>query len=368
MLNDNERFKVVWTVLNALRAHDDRFNATVNKIELNKRRPDQILPVRPYGHAGDEVEYGRNDGASEPKSPTYAKAALAGIRSQLSIQFEQLQSVLFARMVQKVGDRRYWEQWAKDVAEIAERHIERIRRLIRDEGPHRRAFAEFLAGLQKNINPAISEGEAVEMLGQHLITRPVFEALFEGYSFVRNNPISVSMQAMLDLLEDQALEKETETLQKFYESVRARAAGIDNAEGKQRIIVELYDKFFKTAFPRMVEKLGIVYTPVEVVDFIVRSADALLRKEFGRSLSDENIHILDPFTGTGTFMTRLLQAASSAPRTWSASTPASCTPTRSCCWPTTSPPSTSKMPTTTLRPTPTTVSAKPNTPLSTASY
>jgi predicted helicase len=230
------------------------------------------------------------------------------MRSQLSIQFEQLQSVLFARMVQKVGDRRYWEQWAKDVAQIAERHIERIRRLIRDEGPHRRAFAEFLAGLQKNIHPAITEGEAVEMLGQHLITRPVFEALFEGYSFVGNNPISVSMQAMLDLLEEQALEKETETLQKFYESVRARAAGIDNAEGKQRIIVELYDKFFKTAFPRMVEKLGIVYTPVEVVDFIVHSADALLRREFGRSLSDENIHILDPFTGTGTFMTRLLQS------------------------------------------------------------
>ena len=306
-LNDNERFKVVWTVLNALRAHDDRFNATVNKIELNKRRPEQILVGRPDNRTSDQVEYGVKGDAQDGTTATYQNAAHR-INAQLSMQFEQLQSVLFARMVQKVGDRRYWEQWAKDVAEIAERHIERIKRLIRDGSQHERAFADFLAGLQKNINPAISEAEAVEMLAQHLITKPVFEALFEGYSFVKNNPISVSMQSMLDLLEEQALEKDTETLQKFYESVRTRAEKIDNAEGKQRIIVELYDKFFKTAFPKMVEKLGIVYTPVEVVDFIIRSADALLRKEFGRSLSDENIHILDPFTGTGTFITRLLQS------------------------------------------------------------
>lgn len=306
-LNDNERFKVVWTVLNALRAHDDRFNATVNKIELNKRRPEQILVGRPDNRRGDDVEYGIKGDAQDSGTATYKNAANR-INAQLSIQFEQLQSVLFARMVQKVGDRRYWEQWAKDVAGIAERHIERIQGLIRDGSEHESAFADFLAGLQKNINPAITEAEAVEMLAQHLITKPVFEALFEGYSFVKNNPISVSMQTMLDLLEGQALEKDAETLQKFYESVRARAEKIDNAAGKQRIIVELYDKFFKTAFPKMVEKLGIVYTPVEVVDFIIRSTDALLRKEFGRSLSDENIHILDPFTGTGTFMTRLLQS------------------------------------------------------------
>ncbi len=308
-LNDNERFKVVWTVLNALRAHDDRFNATVNKIELNKSRPEQILVGRPDNRAGDDTEYAKK-GESERAAESNTAYLRAGekISRQLSIQFEELQSVLFARMVQKVGDRRYWEQWAQDVAKIAERHIERINRLIRDGSEHARAFADFLAGLQKNINPAITEAEAVEMLAQHLITKPVFEALFEGYSFVKNNPISMSMQTMLDLLEGQALEKDAEILQKFYESVRVRAAGIDNAAGKQRIIVELYDKFFKTAFPKMVEKLGIVYTPVEVVDFIIRSTDALLRKEFGRSLSDENIHILDPFTGTGTFMTRLLQS------------------------------------------------------------
>lgn len=301
-LDDNERYKVVWTVLNALRAHDDRFNATVNKIELNKRRPMNILVGRP--------EYTFEDGmpvdmAMEPE-PGYGKNA--NLNNQLAIQFEQLQSVVFARMVQKVGDRRYWEQWAKSVAEIAERQGERINRLITEDSAHQKAFTGFMEGLRKNINPSITEQEAVEMLSQHIITKPVFEALFEGYLFVKNNPISVSMQTMLELLEDQTIDKDTETLQKFYESVKMRAAGIDNAEGKQRIIIELYDKFFKTAFPKMVEKLGIVYTPVEVVDFIIHSVDDVLKQEFGRSLTDENIHILDPFTGTGTFITRLLQS------------------------------------------------------------
>jgi predicted helicase len=132
----------------------------------------------------------------------------------MALQFEQLQNVVFARMVNKVGDRRYWEQWAKSVAEIAERQTERISRLMKDDKKHQKAFDNFLGGLQKNINPSITQQEAIEMLSQHIITKPVFEALFEGYSFVKNNPISVSMQLMLDLLEEQAFEKDAETLTK----------------------------------------------------------------------------------------------------------------------------------------------------------
>ena len=300
-LDDNERYKVVWTVLNALRAHDDRFNATVNKIELNKNKASNILVGRP------EIsfdEFGNPFSVEDNANSTNASKEIA---AQLALQFEQLQSVVFARMVQKVGDKRYWEQWAKDVAQIAERQIERIAQMIKT-GEYKTAFEQFLTGLQKNINPSITEEKAIEMLSQHIITKPVFEALFEGYSFVKNNPISVSMQSMLDLLETQAMEKDCETLNKFYESVKMRASGIDNAEGKQRIIIELYDKFFKTAFPKMVEQLGIVYTPLEVVDFIIHSVNDVLKKEFGRNISQENVNILDPFTGTGTFITRLLQS------------------------------------------------------------
>ena len=90
--------------------------------------------------------------------------------------------------------------------------------------------------------------------------------------------------------------------------MKLRAEGVESAEGKQKIIIELYDKFFKSALPKTVEKLGIVYTPVECVDFILHSVNDVLRQEFGRKLSDENVNIIDPFTGTGTFITRLIQS------------------------------------------------------------
>ena len=108
-----------------------------------------------------------------------------------------MQSLLYAKMVERVGDRRYWEQWAKDVADIAERHIKRITLLVAEDKKHRKAFDRFMKGLHKNINPSVSEEEAIEMLAQHIITQPIFEALFDKYSFVKNNAISQSMQQVL---------------------------------------------------------------------------------------------------------------------------------------------------------------------------
>lgn len=302
-MEDNQRYKVVWTVLNALRAHDDRFNATVNKLELNKKRPSQIVV------GGSEVAFDENGKPIEKERSGESTEQTNEIGRQIAIQFEQLQEVVYARMIEKVGDRRYWEQWAKDVAIIAERQIERIKYLVNEKKGQRAAFDRFLDGLQRNINPSINEEQAIEMLAQHIITQPIFEALFEGYSFVKTNPVSLTMQGMMDSLEDGSnLAKQDETLQKFYDSVRTRVEGIDNAEGKQHIIKELYGKFFQTAFPKLAGQLGIVYTPIEVVDFIIHSVNDVLKKEFNSSISDNNIHVLDPFTGTGTFITRLIQS------------------------------------------------------------
>lgn len=303
VLSKHPNFKVVWTVLNALRAHDDRFNAEVNKIELSKKQPKHIL----FGGVPNDDDSTDNS-LTESKEQRRESAAQEMAR-QLSLQFEDLQNVFYAKMVTKVGSKRYWELWAKDIAKIAEGHIERIKKLIAGEGKHKKAFEQLMKGLRKNINPNISEQEAIEMLSQHIITLPVFEALFGDYEFVNSNAVSKSMQKMLALLDDETkTEEENERLQKFYEYVRTTVGDIKDAEGRQRLIVELYDKFFKVASPKTVEKLGIVYTPVEVVDFIIRSVAYIIQKEFGRSLSDENVHILDPFTGTGTFITRLLQS------------------------------------------------------------
>ena len=305
-LDNNNNFKVVWTVLNALRAHDDRFNAMINKIDLNKKNPNDNGTVIVGGVPTREDDGGAKDSSGNKREQVGEKLS-ENVVKQLTMQFGELQSVIYARMVQKVGSRKYWEQWAKDIAQIAQRHVDRITRIVADD-KYKADFKEFMDGLHANINPYITQEEAIEMLAQHIITRPVFEALFENYSFVTNNSVSIAMQKILDILDENALDKEHETLEKFYADVRQRCEGIDNAEGKQKIIIELYDKFFKTALPKVVEKLGIVYTPVEVVDFIINSVSDVLKKEFNRDISDKNVHILDPFTGTGTFITRLLQS------------------------------------------------------------
>ncbi|MEU5552842.1 DEAD/DEAH box helicase [Micromonospora sp. NPDC047793] len=307
-LADNQRFKTVWQVLQALRAHDDRFNATVNQIELNKKKPDNKIGIGSIGPGDESV--GDRDGSSTDASAEGAKAKEA--QSAKHVQ-EALFSVtdwreaIYARIVDKVGQRQYWEDWARDIAQIAERHVTRIKAAL-TLPDKRSAFEEFLGELRANINPGVTETDAIDMLAQHIVTKPVFDALFKDYGFAEHNPVSKAMQRMLDILDDQGLDAESKKLDEFYQSVRVRAEGIDNHEGRQRVIVELYDKFFKTALPKTADALGIVYTPVEVVDFIIRSTEQALNKHFGRSLSDEGVQIIDPFVGTGTFPVRLLQS------------------------------------------------------------
>lgn len=304
-LRDNEKYKVVWQVLQALRAHDDRFNATINQIELNKARPDNIQVI---GVGGDAEDGSKSDGDSTPKAREIQGAFAFP-------QLDDWKDAIYSKIVLKCGDRRYWETWAADVAKIAERHTTRIKALLDGKDKKQaKAFAAFLAGLQTNLNPAVSREDAIEMLSQHLITRPIFDALFANYAFAKANPVSLAMQEMLDALDDEALHKEAEALDKFYASVKTRVDGIDNAEGRQKVVVELYDKFFRIAFPRMAERLGIVYTPVEVVDFIVRSVEDVLREEFSTTIGAENVHVIDPFTGTGTFIVRLLQSGLITPK------------------------------------------------------
>lgn len=292
-LNDNRKYKIVWDVLQALRAHDDRFNNTVNKIELNRKKPDRIQIIGVTGSGDDETGTGKQE--------SYR---------QLTMKFEELQKwkdSIYAKIVKKCGSRKYWENWAKDIAEIANRHINEINILI-EKSEIADKFNEFLSALKNNLNSSIEKDDAIEMLAEHMITKPVFDALFEDYEFIKSNPVSVIMQDMLDILDEKALDKEQETLDKFYLSVQERAKGIDNSEGKQKIIIELYEQFFKNALPKQVAKLGIVYTPIQVVDFILKSVEDILQERFGCSLNDKGVHILDPFTGTGTFIVQLLRS------------------------------------------------------------
>ena len=300
-LDNNEKYKAVWQVLNALRSTDERFEAEINKLELNKKKSGKIKIIGVSTRPHDKVDEDRGKKAEEQQKV-----------EQLSLDIDNenitdLEKAFYGKIVKKVGDRRYLEDWSADVAKIAQRHITKIKDLIETQTGARKAFDVFIKGLRYNINDSIDEEQAIEMLAQHLITQPIFEALFDEYSFVNNNPVSKAMNDVLSAFSLFGFDKEQKELEPFYESVKLRASGIDNAEAKQKIIVTLYDKFFRTGFKKTTEQMGIVFTPVEVVDFIIKSVDWALKKYLGRSLADENVHILDPFTGTGTFITRTLQ-------------------------------------------------------------
>ena len=310
-LNDNQRFKVVWQILNALRAHDDRFNAKINSIALNGTAGQEDLPI-------DVVHVPRDDEksdaeklkeADETKSPE-PLADSSTVTQQIALfSLEQWQEAIYTKLVDKVGTRTYWEDWADDVATIAENQITRIRALLDGaDGSLRTEFDSFVEGLRNNLNDGISEEDAISMLSQHLITAPVFNALFENHDFITHNPVAQVMEKMVKALSKANLDTETESLEKFYESVHVRASEVNSASGKQQVIKELFERFFRKAFKKQSEALGIVYTPVEIVDFILRAADDVSKKHFGKGLTDEGVCILDPFAGTSTFTVRLLQS------------------------------------------------------------
>lgn len=298
ILDNNKSYDVVWQVLNALRSVDERFEATINKLELNKKKPKNIQIIG-VGGAPDDPSINTGDG-------TYINEPQAPYQTELELEWEAVEGAIYGKIVQKVGDRRYLEDWSKDVADIARRHIQGINIILESNPESKKAFKRFLHSLQHNINESIDQNQAIEMLAQHLITLPIFDALFGEYGFIKNNPVSSAMEQIVAELSQYGFEKEQKELEPFYNSVRLRAEGIDNAQAKQKIIITLYDKFFSTGFKSTTERLGIVFTPVEVVDFIVKSVDVVLRKHFGKTIASENVHILDPFTGTGTFITRTL--------------------------------------------------------------
>ena len=312
-LDDNTRFQVVWQVLKALRAHDERLDAAINSMELNGQGPENIIveqvslekakrqndPLSGSAADGDEAGAGSLGGGTDPLTQE--------IQGQLTLLPSDWKESVFGRIVKKVGSSLYWDDWSKDIATVAGRYIRLIEQLL--EAPERQdAFQEFVDALRATLNPAVDNESAVEMLAQHILTAPLFDAMFPDHSFSTQNPVSRAMNTILEMLTDHSMiENERRDLDSFYRAMVERIEAVHTLAGKQEIMRTLYDRFFSQAFPRMSERLGIVFTPVEVVDFIIRSADDAMRTAFGQSLGDPGVAIIEPFAGTGTFVARLLQ-------------------------------------------------------------
>lgn len=290
-IEGDPQFRGIWKVIKALRAHDE---SLVDEAEF--RRKIKVISGGEKSGDGDD----RGDGDTLPLDFP-------------PLPIDAISEAVYAAIPKKLGDREYWSEWAKSIGQVAERLIARIKAMIAGNPDTAEEFARFLKGLQDTLNPAVTEDEAVEMLAQHILTMPVFQALFAGTDFPEHNAVGKALEAIVRKLDAASVDSETEGLERFYDNVRERISLAKSDKSKQDIIRNLYDTFFNNAFPRMAERLGIVYTPVPVVDFILRSANSALQRHFGQSLADEGVQILDPFAGTGTFLVRLIQSGLLSP-------------------------------------------------------
>ena len=291
----DSNYNPTWQVLQALKAHDESFYDSLNQTDLRLNN--------------GKVSVIFDESLKTADSEADAAQAAGEIAQQIALPIsEELRAALYAKIVDSLTDKHYYRRWAADVQRISEEYEARINALLDSGDPRMNAeFDAFLASLRRDVNDGVTREAAVEMLGQHLVSKPVFDALFEGGEFARRNPVAQGMDRITDYLNgEHSAENERQRLARFYDSIHRRVRKVDSAEAKQQIIKDLYGEFFRLAMPKAAASLGIVYTPVEAVDFILRSVEDVLRAEFGASLAGEGVHILDPFVGTGTFIARLL--------------------------------------------------------------
>ena len=285
VLDNNRVFEMVWNILGAMRSHDNRMNIEANMADLRQK---MISNVKIIG-------IDREGKIREPQDPQSFPLG------ELDIPAD----ALYSKIVEEVGDRRYLEYWAKSVKDVVERLQERIRIVI-SNGAANKKFKEFISGLHEIINNSLTEDDGIDMLAQHMVTRRIFNTLFNSEKFAKQNPMSIVLDSTISELQKHGLEAELKDIEGFYKNVENRISGLETHDARQKIITELYGRFFQTAFPKMATRLGVVYTPQEMVDFVLRSVDYVLRENFGRGLTDKNVNIIDPFTGTGTFITRMM--------------------------------------------------------------
>ena len=202
--------------------------------------------------------------------------------------------------------REAWQQFKKDMPAILEALREAVRAAA-DRGDYQTAAASFLELCHSTIGPQVSETDVREMLIQHILTKDIFLRIFSEDQFHQENNIARQLDALAQTFFTGSLRRDTmDSLLPYYGAITGAAASISDYREKQQFLKAVYEDFYKAYNPAAADRLGVVYTPNEVVDFIIRGTDHLLHKHFGRSLADDNVQILDPATGTGTFVTSLI--------------------------------------------------------------
>lgn len=215
----------------------------------------------------------------------------------------------FAHERQEIADfKKAVKQFALDLPAVLTALREIIQTKRKDSKDFAHAQDDFLKHARDAINPAVDEADVQEMLIQHILTEDIFAKVFENPDFHRQNNVAAALYALEDKLfgygEKQRLLK---ALQPYYAGISATAAVIESHTEKQGFLKGLYENFYKVYNPMAADRLGVVYTPGEIVRFMIKSADWLCETHFGKNLIDKGVEILDPATGTGTFIVELLE-------------------------------------------------------------
>ena len=206
-----------------------------------------------------------------------------------------------------------WEeavaQFKDRVADIGQGLAQLIRRERRSNQEFTDAFTGFVEKCRQSINPNLSEEAVEEMLIQHLLTERLFRTVFNRPAFTRRNVIAFEIENVIDALTSHAFSRDEflSSLDRFYIAIERTAETISDFSHKQQFLNTVYEQFFQGFSVKVADTHGIVYTPQPIVDFMVKSVAAILEREFGRSLADEGVHIIDPFVGTGNFIVRMMR-------------------------------------------------------------
>ncbi len=297
-------FEPVYEIIRALRSHDERLN-----YEIEAGALPVTFKLLPPLKRDDSVR-------DDLKDTIYADPEK--FRQAIAEKFGSL-------VIEECGDRHMYLQWGKHAAEISDKIETKINAHVDNNSAVEEHFNGFLVDLQKAVSPNINRTMAVSMLAHHIVTLPVFDEFFSQSHFADDNPVSAAIQKVLDAFEVEGMEyrAELEPLERPYQMMRTALHADELVDEDQRcernlekiqdrdakkldILRQIYESFFRQAIPGQVKSMGIAYTPVEIVDFVLHSIEAICQKEFGKSISDKNVRILEPFAGTGTFLARLL--------------------------------------------------------------
>ena len=286
--NSKEHYKIS-KIINAIQSIDITLNAEIGSLKYDENHSSSKIITNLPDDSHVQTQFEFND----------------ELIDRANFQAKWFKSIL----VNKAYKDKHWEYWIDTIASKALNLEKEIEEINKKNPEVKEMFNDFKKTLKQSIHSKIRNADVITLVNQHLITSPIFNSLFQNTGGLKDNVVAQGLNNIIKTLADNGIKLEDEDFKNFYKSISNAVEPIqDNFKAKQGLLNDIYNSFFKKAFPNQSKSLGINYTPIEVIDFIINSVNWLLKKELNTDLSAKNVSIVDPFTGTGSFITHLINS------------------------------------------------------------